>query len=357
MSSSSSDGYGPPMQGGRPRRPRGAVRPLGATNRGAGAGAPAGQRRARRSRGRRRRGGLGRLLVTIVAVVALFLVGLAGWATLQLDTEPVRGLASPSWGEPTNVLIVGSDSREGMSREEQLELSTGSQGGDLADTIIVLSTQGSRSALLAFPRDLFVERCDGSSGRINAAVNIDGPSCLVETVSAVSGLEIHHYLETRFLGFVDIVEAIGGVEMCLDDPISDRKAGIDLPAGCQVLDGPDALGYVRVRGIDDDFGRMARQQEFLGALAGEATSPSTLLNPVRLARLADSAPRALTASDSVGPIALGRIGWGVLGLRGDAEAEIVPGQPATVGGAWVLEPTAESEQVFERFRSGEALAR
>ncbi|QBI21448.1 LytR family transcriptional regulator [Egibacter rhizosphaerae] len=348
----SGDSFGPAMRGGRPRRGGGAVRPL---RKGTGGGpATKSPARARPSR-TRRHARPARWLGTALVVVAVFLAGLAGWATLQLDTESVDGLASTRFGEPTNVLIVGSDSRQDMTREEQLELSTGSEGGDLADTIILLSMRGNDAALLAFPRDLYVERCDGSTGRINASVNIRGPSCLVETVSALSGLPVHHYLETRFLGFVDIVDAVGGVELCLDQPIADRRAGLDLPEGCQVLDGADALGYVRVRAIDDDFGRMERQQRFLGALAGRVASPSTLVNPIRLTRLAHSGPQAVTASDSVGPLAMARIGWGVRSLSGGATTEVVPANPATIGGAAVLEPSGEAAQVFERFRSGAAL--
>jgi LCP family protein required for cell wall assembly len=130
-----------------------------------------------------------------------------------------------------------------------------------------MTIQGGRTALLAFPRDLLVTRCDGSTGRINVAEAIGGPSCLVQTVRELSGIDVQHYLRVTFGGFVDVVDAVGGVELCLEEPIDDRDAGIDLPAGCQVLEGPDALGYVRVRKIDDDLGRIQRQQRFLQALA------------------------------------------------------------------------------------------
>ena len=292
------------------------------------------------------------LLTTLLAAVVLGLA-LVLFASFRLEREPVEGLASD--GSPTHVLIVGSDSREDMTREEQNELTTGREGGNLADTILVASFQGGEAALLSFPRDLYVTRCDGSQGRINAAYNIGGTGCLAQTVSNLSGLPIHHTMKVRFLGFRDIVDAVGGVEMCLDDPIRDAAAVIDLPAGCQTLDGPDALGYVRVRKIDSDFGRIERQQEFLRALGSQVADPATLANPLRWFQLANAGGSAVTASRSTGPIDLVQIGWGMRGLRG-APTYTVPGSPATIGGAAVLEPVqSEAGPLFDRFRTGAVL--
>ena len=293
------------------------------------------------------------LLTAVLAVVGLGIL-LVLFASFRLDREPVDGLASG--GSPTHVLLVGSDSREDMTREEQNELTTGREGGNLADTILVASFQGGEAALLSFPRDLYVTRCDGSQGRINAAYNIGGTGCLAQTVSNLSGLPIHHTMKVQFLGFRDIVDAVGGVEMCLDDPIRDAAAGIDLPGGCQTLDGPDALGYVRVRKIDSDFGRIERQQEFMRALASQVAQPETLANPLRWFQLANAGGSAVTASRSTGPIDLVRIGWGMRGLRG-APTYTVPGSPATIGGAAVLEPIqSEAGPLFDRFRTGAVLA-
>jgi LCP family protein required for cell wall assembly len=334
--------YGPSLRGGTPRRRRGR-------------GGSAEAERPRRGR-RPRRTGRNVLLTILVLVVLLAAipVALLVTASSRMEKVPVDGLASG--GAPLNVLLVGSDSREGMTREEQLELSTGSQGGNLADTIILASMQGNRAALLTFPRDLFVTRCDGTQGRINAAVSIGGPECLVDTVANLSGIPVHHYMEIRFLGFRDVVDALGGVEMCLDDPIRDAAAGIDLPAGCQNLDGGDALGYVRVRAIDDDFGRIARQQEFLQAVARETAQPSTLLNLPRMFRVAAEGGESLRASESVGPFSLGRIAWGLRGLADGAATYTVPGAHARIGGAAVLEPImSEAEPLFEGFRTGAVL--
>ncbi|MDX1621682.1 MAG: LCP family protein, partial [Nitriliruptorales bacterium] len=189
----------------------------------------------------------------VLAVLAIYAIATAAYASSQIERVDVDGLLRG--GGPLNLLVVGSDSRENLTPEERNELNTGSAPGQRTDTIFVMQISGGDVALLAFPRDLYVERCDGSQGRINAAMAIGGPGCLVETVSQLSGIPIDDYLEVQFLGFRDIVNAVGGVEMCLDRAIQDDDAGIDLPAGCQVLDGRQALGYVRVRKIDSDLER------------------------------------------------------------------------------------------------------
>jgi LCP family protein required for cell wall assembly len=257
-------------------------------------------------------------------------------------------------GDVYHVLVTGSDSRENLSDEQRNELNTGSAGGERTDTIFVLSIQGTKAAMLAFPRDLFVERCDGSQGRINAATTIDGQGCLVETVSQLSGLPIRHTIKIDFLGFREVVDATNGVRVCLDQPINDRDAGIDLPAGCQRLRGSDALGFVRVRKIDDDLGRIQRQQQFLKALAGEVAQPSTVLNPFRFYSVAGAVGGAINADEGLSSLDIIRLGLGARGIaNGRIVTETVPAVPANVGGAAVLQISqAEADDVFERFRSG-----
>jgi len=247
-----------------------------------------------------------RLLIVLLGLLFITAVVFALLLSTRLAREPVEGLASGG-GAPLHILVTGSDSREGLTPEEQRELSTGSASvfeGERTDTIFVLTVDGDRTAILAFPRDLWVERCDGTLGRINVAMGIGGPGCLVETIRNVSGIHVDHHARITFGGFRDVVDAVGGVELCLDEPIADRSAGIDLPAGCQVLDGTDALGYVRVRKIDDDLQRIQRQQRFVQALAAEMTQPSVLLNPLTLWELSGDLGQAVTVDDSLGLTAM-----------------------------------------------------
>jgi LCP family protein required for cell wall assembly len=288
----------------------------------------------------------------IVLALALYGLGALLYASSRITREPVDGL---NHGSVYHVLVTGSDSRADLTRRQRRELNVGGDpGGTRTDTIFVLSIKGSRAAMLAFPRDLFVTRCDGSSGRINAATGIGGQSCLVETVSSLSGLPIRHSVQIDFRGFRNVVNSVGGVELCLDGPISDRDAGIDLPAGCQALRGTDALGYVRVRKIDNDLERIKRQQQFLKALAEEVAQPSTVLNPIRFYATAGAIGSALHADDSLSSIDLLRLAIGGRGVAGGRiVSETVPSTPATVGGAAVLQVTQpDADELFERFRSG-----
>jgi LCP family protein required for cell wall assembly len=308
-------------------------------------------------RGRRRRPlRLVLLLLVLLLVLALalpFLVA-ARLSNVPVDTLDDRGAFA---GGPTNVLVIGSDSREGLTREQGAELGTGLTEGDRTDTIFVMQVQGGEVALLAFPRDLWVERCDGTTGRINVAQSIGGPSCLVETVRDLSGIQIHAFAGVGFTGFVDIVDAVGGVELCLEEAIQDDDARIDLPAGCQRLDGADALGYARVRKIDNDLERINRQQRFLRALAAEVASPRVLLNPVRVWQLSGDLGDAVVVNDGFDGLDLLRLGRGVPTLAaGDMAAYTVPVTPGTTSGGAAVLYVRESEAapLFASFRDGTA---
>lgn len=304
----------------------------------------------------RRRRRLGRRVLVLVLVLAI------GWPlalSTRLDRQSVAGLAGS--GRPMQVLVWGSDSREGLTPEEEQELSTGSGAvftGERADTILLLTVDRTRAAMLSFPRDLWVERCDGTTGRINAATAIGGDACLADAVRRLSGIHPQHVVRVTFAGFRDVVDAVGGVEICLEQPIADRDAGIDLPAGCQVLDGADALGFVRVRKIDDDIARMGRQQRFVEALASAMLQPAVLVNPARQWRIAGDVGDAITVDDGLGVLAMGRLALaGPAVARGDVVTETVPVTPFTSpGGAWVLAPVQpDAEAMFTRFRSGSVL--
>lgn len=301
--------------------------------------------------GRRGRRRVVQVLLVVLLAGLLGLGWLAFWLNAQIPREEVGSLARG--GDPMHVLVVGSDRREDLTREEQMGLGVGGTGGERADTIFLMSIRGGDVALLAFPRDLWVSRCDGTTGRINVAIS-GGPTCMVETVRDLSGIDVNHFVRITFSGFVELVDAVGGVEICLEEAISDRDAHIDLPAGCQTLEGTDALGYVRVRKIDNDLERIRRQQQFVQALAHEVASPATLLNPLRIYRLGDEAGGAVSLDERFGPVDMFRLARGAQGLAGGSSVtHTVPGTPTTRGGAAVLDPDpAAAEELFARFRDG-----
>ncbi len=305
---------------------------------------------------RARRPLMARLLRIAAVLMGMLLLGLPSAVHLLLPREAVTGLADG--GRPLHVLITGSDSRAELSPQERIELTTGGAGGERADTILLLTIDGTRAGLLSFPRDLSVTRCDGSVGRINGALAIGGPSCLVETVRTLSGVPVQHHVAITFGGFRDVVDAVGGVELCLEKPLRDRSAGVDLPAGCQVLDGADALGFVRVRKIDSDFARIGRQQAFLRALASELLSPSLIVQPWRLIPAVIGISRAVRVDERMGPFDLVRIAVGLRALRtGDAVSATVPadGFQASSGAALLRIREQEAAELFRGFADGSML--
>lgn len=245
---------------------------------------------------------------------------------VYVDTTLSRIDALPDYSERvantpgTNWLIVGSDSREGLTPEEQAELTTGDVEGRRTDTIMLLHIPGlaaeGQPTLVSLPRDSSVPLPDsGERVKLNAAYAIGGPPLLAQTVETVTGVHVDHYAEIGFGGFAGIVDDIGGVELCLSEPISDPLAGIDLSAGCQELSGPEALGYVRTRAsANGDLDRVTRQREFLGALLSKATSPAVLANPFRAIPLITGVPDALTVDNGDHVWHLARLGWAMRGI-------------------------------------------
>lgn len=298
---------------------------------------------------------LGVVLAVLLGYAALLLV-LAFAGMERVDAFPAgdRPAASPgrTW------LIVGSDSRENLSDDQKTELSTGSSDGKLTDTIMMLTTAPNGVAtLISIPRDSLVDIPGNGQNKINAAYAFGGPPLLVQTVEQATGVRIQGYVEVGFDGFFEIVEAVDGVEVCLEQPMQDVRAGIDLPAGCQKLGGADALGYVRARYSDPsgDFGRVERQRDFIAALAAKVVTPQVLLNPLRAVPLATATGDALVVDEQSGPVDLAR--FGLAGMRATGEGGqmlTVPfgGYATTGAGSVVLWDEAEAEALFSAIREG-----
>ncbi|MDQ4058844.1 MAG: LCP family protein, partial [Actinomycetota bacterium] len=200
--------------------------------------------------------------------------------------------------DPFNVVLVGSDSRSGLTEKEQFDLGAGDlEGqGERADTLIVahIDPETSKVTMVQFPRDLWVP-VDGEDGKINSAL-MGGPKELVKTVEDLSGLDINHYVQINIAGFRDLVDAIGGVEVCIPKPIPfDDNTGLEVTdeeVGMVEFDGDDALRFVRSRAFaSGDFERIQNQQKFIAAALDKILSGSTLLQPGRVNALADVARR------------------------------------------------------------------
>ncbi len=247
----------------------------------------------------------------LVLAWIVFMVAVPVWAwgkINKVDAEPEG--ARPGDQPGTTYLLVGSDSRRGLTKEEQKELSTGGDGGGRGrtDTIMLLHTGGGPSVLMSIPRDSMVDIPGYGTTKINAAYAYGGAKLLVQTIEQNTGIRVDDYVEVGFGGLVKVVDSLGGVEICPKEDMKDKDSGLNVKKGCQTADGSTALAYSRNRHTyaNSDIGRVQAQREVLGSIAGEAKSPWTVLNPLRYQKVASGASGSLTIGENVGPISLGK---------------------------------------------------
>ncbi|HEX5017677.1 MAG TPA: LCP family protein [Actinomycetes bacterium] len=261
--------------------------------------------------------------LTTVLAALVFVVGTGSWVmATYYDAKISRilgisGLLSGDSSGPLTILIVGSDSREGLTHQEARELGTGtaanSGSGQRSDTMMVLHLSGDRESatVVSLPRDSYVtipsytdddgDKHPASKNKLNAAYALGGAPLLIETVKQETGLTIDHYVEVGFAGVVNMVDALGGVDVCVPTAVDDWRSGLKLDAGKTHVDGLMGLAYVRARYIDPtaDLGRMERQQRFLGSMFKEATSAGVLLNPAKLNAFLSAALDSVDVDESM----------------------------------------------------------
>jgi LCP family protein required for cell wall assembly len=289
-------------------------------------------------------------------------LGAAIWAEMSLNriVAFADGTSRPAPGAGTNWLLVGSDNRAGLTPQQQAELSTGGDlGSGRTDTILLVHIPGLGSAqpatVVSIPRDSYVEIPGWGRDKINAAFAEGGAPLLTQTVEAATGLRVDHYAELGFAGFGGIVDALGGVRMCLSEPVSDPLAGIDLAAGCQILNGTEALGYVRSRATPRaDLDRMLHQREFIAAMLNRATSPALWLNPFRWYAVPRAIVGALSVDIDTHVPGLIRLGWA---LHGPITTVTVPigGFVGNESGEVVVWDDAAAGALFEALRTDGAV--
>ncbi len=225
-----------------------------------------------------------RIALIAVTVVALLVAGTAS-SYFWLDSKLNRSVVLPAFAgqsDGQNWLIAGSDGRDGLTDQEIRALHVGFDfGTDNSDSLMLLHIGGGRPVLISIPRDSYVPIPGFGDYKINAALGFGGPSLLIKTVENVTGLRINHYVGIGFLGLVNVVNGVGGVKICLPTALHDPASGANFKAGCQTMDGAQALAFVRDRHsfLDEDLQRMQDQRAFLKALLDKATSPSVFLNP------------------------------------------------------------------------------
>jgi len=316
---------------------------------------PAGPAPRRGGGGKRRH--RGRRILLIVGTIVLAVLVLTGVMYFYLDSKLSRSdvlvdyAGRPAAGAGQNWLITGSDSRQGLTRAEERRLHTGRDiGGHRSDTILLLHipSNGGRPVLISLPRDSYVQIPGYGNNKINAAYSFGGPELLVKTVENNTGLRIDHYMGIGFGGLVNVVNSVGGVNMCVPHPVHDQASGLNLKAGCQTLDGAQALAYVRDRHTfaDQDLQRVQDQRIFLRALLRKLTSPGTALNPFAAVPAAFGATGALQVDNGTHLYQLLQV---ALALR-NPETTTVPianaNYPVYLVGDTVLWDNARANRLF-----------
>ncbi|MBP2344459.1 LCP family protein [Streptomyces virginiae] len=272
---------------------------------------------------------------SIVLVSALLVTSVSTyfWADSKVrrEVDLSKVIERPKEGDCTTYLIVGSDSREGMSDEEKKKLHTGSAEGKRTDSMMILAKCSSGNTMISLPRDSDVEipsfvgsqsgkKFAGTGRRVklNAAYAEDGPELLVRTVEHNTGLRIDHYAEIGFAGFANIVDALGGVELDIEEGFKDEKSGADFKAGKQTLNGEQSLAFVRTRYAfaESDLQRTKNQQKFLSALASQAATPSTILNPFALYPMLGAGLDTLIVDKDMGLYDMGQMFFAMKGVNG-----------------------------------------
>ncbi len=299
-----------------------------------------------------------KIVAIICALLALLLVVLTGlyfYLNSQLTRKNVlldyQGRPAASAGQ--NWLITGSDSRQGLTAKQERQLATGHDIGHRSDTILVLHmpSNGGPPVLISLPRDSYVPIPGFGSNKINAAFSFGGAKLLAETVQNATGLRIDHYMEIGFGGFVHVVDAIGGVNMCIKQPLRDPAAGLNLKRGCQTLDGAQALGYVRTRHnfANQDLQRIQDQRLFMKALLKKVTSLGVVLNPFAAIPAALGATDTLTVDRGTSLYQLVRVAFALRSPQ-TTTVPIATGETLSVGSVLIWDH-AKATQLFDDLKN------
>jgi len=294
------------------------------------------------------------VLVLLLVLLLAWPIGLIVWANGKI--QHVDALSGADNTPGTTYLLAGSDARgTGSVADDGTE-------GARTDTIMVLHKPRSGPAsLISIPRDTYTEIPGHDPNKINAAYSYGGAPLLVQTVEGLTGLTVDHYAEVGFGSVEEIVDAVGGVELCYDDDVDDPKSGLTWESGCHLADGKTALAFSRMRYSDPkgDIGRAERQQQVIAAVAAKVVKPSVLLNPVNQVQLVNAGTDALTVDEKSGIVDLGRLGLafkaatGPEGVTGTPPIADPGYDPGTGVGSTVLLDEDKVDQFWADVRDGD----
>ena len=243
----------------------------------------------------------------VVLLVAGGAWGLTGWINDTIKRVDA-GTSDAATTGPLNILVAGVDQRTGLTHHQEVLLHVGDDVSTNSDTLMLVhvSADRSRVEVISIPRDSWVDIPGHGMSKINAAYGLGGPKLMVQTVENVTGLTINDYVEVNFLGFVKVIDALGGVNICLAQPVDDSYSGLQLSAGQHHVDGITALAYARDRHsfAASDLARIQDQQKLLSSALTSAIHSGLLANPVKLSSFISAAVSALTVDKNLNVSAL-----------------------------------------------------
>jgi LCP family protein required for cell wall assembly len=332
-------------------------------------------------------GRLARVLIGSTATLALVVGAFSGYSMIaylgardegtvgdfgENAGGAVNAPVGPCVEDVCNYLLLGSDSRKGLTAEEQRQFGTDANNGGVfrSDTIMLvqLDPRREKAVVLSFPRDLWVQIPGHGWDKINTSfeggVSGGGPLRVAQTIHRLTGLRVNHFLYVDLLGFQQVVDTLGGVEMCIPFDVQDPLSALDLQAGCQTLDGRQALGYVRTRHLPcdaaaPDLSRIGRQQQFLRAVINQLLTPREI---VRAPGLVEPVLGSLKRDEGLTIADLAHLVGRLRGLStGAVEFRAVPAVPDSVQPPGftteisILRADPSAEAIFRALRTGTRL--
>ena len=310
--------------------------------------APATAPRPRRKRRRR-------LVLKTLPVLLVIVLAWGGFLVWDANTNigRVSALSGASDTAGTTYLLAGSDSRADGAVQD------GFEGSERADSIMLVNIAANGQAVaLSIPRDTYAEIPGVGWDKINASYAYGGPQLLVETVEKLTGLTVDHFVQIGMGAVPDMVDAVGGVELCYDHDSNDEYSGLNWTAGCHTVDGPTALQFSRMRYQDPegDIGRTKRQRQVISKVVSEAASPATLINPARTLRVERAGSKSFTVDEDSSIMTVASL---VMALRSASSDELMGVPPiesldytTSAGASAVLLRDETAPDFFAKLRAG-----
>lgn len=306
---------------------------------------------APRPRRKRRR----RLVLKTLSVLLVIVLAWGGFLVWDANTNigRVSALSGASDTAGTTYLLAGSDSRADGAVQD------GFEGSERADSIMLVNIAANGQAVaLSIPRDTYAEIPGVGWDKINASYAYGGPQLLVETVEKLTGLTVDHFVQIGMGAVPDMVDAVGGVELCYDHDSNDEYSGLNWTAGCHTVDGPTALQFSRMRYQDPegDIGRTKRQRQVISKVVSEAASPATLINPARTLRVERAGSKSFTVDEDSSIMTVASL---VMALRSASSDELMGVPPiesldytTSAGASAVLLRDETAPDFFAKLRAG-----